>query len=241
MTTTERRPAAAAELTAELATVPMLAQIPAGRLHRLAQAHPAWRFAAGRVLLHQGAPAERLLVMLDGQASAVVHHSTGDRSRYPLMTAPCVIDKAAVLAAGTYPASWVAGTPGRAVTLSAATFWALLREQPSMREHVLRYLARQVGQGRAAAGRGGRPAITRLASWLLAASGPGGRPAIALPAGQQGLAEELGLSRVTVNRALRQLARAGLVALRPRGVTILDPAGLMRFAGHAAEVKPAGR
>jgi CRP/FNR family cyclic AMP-dependent transcriptional regulator len=239
MTTTKRRPAAPAELTAELATVPMLAQIPAGRLHRLAQAHPAWRFAAGRVLLHQGAPAERLLVMLDGQASAVVHHSTGDRSRYPLMTAPCVIDKAAVLAAGTYPASWVAGTPGRAVTLSAAAFWALLREQPSMREHVLRHLARQVGQGRAAAGRG-RPAITRLATWLLAASGLGGR-AIALPAGQQGLAEELGLSRVTVNRALRQLARDGLVALRPRGVTILDPAGLAGFAGHAAEVRPADR
>ena len=229
MKVTERRPAAAADL----ATVPMLAQVPAARLRQLAQAHPAWCFPAGRVLLHQGAPAEHLVVMLAGQASAVVHHATGDRSRYPQMTAPCVIDKAAVLAAGSYPATWVASTPGRAVTLSAVTFWALLREHPAMREHVLRHLARQVGQGRAAAGRGGRPAITRLTGWLLAASGAARGGAIELPAGPQGLAEELGLSRVTVNRALRQLALAGLVAVRPRAITILDPAGLAAAAHRA--------
>jgi CRP/FNR family transcriptional regulator, cyclic AMP receptor protein len=111
--------------------------------------------------------------------------------------------------------------------LSAPAFRALLCEQHQMREHVLRYLALQVGQARAApAARATDPARTRLAHWPLTATGPGATPAIGLPAGQQGLAEELGLSRVTVNRALQQLARAGAIRLRPWAIIVLDPAGL---------------
>jgi CRP/FNR family transcriptional regulator, cyclic AMP receptor protein len=223
MNATGRRLAAAEDL----ARVPMLAQVTGGRLRQLAQAHPVRNFAAGSVLLHQGAPATHLLIMLDGQASAVVDHRTGARSRYPLMTGPCVIDKTAVLAARAYPATWVATTPGRALVLTARAFWTLLREQPPMREHVLRYLARQVGQSRdALAARAAGPAVSWLAHWLLAASASGAMPTVHLPAGQQGLAEELGLSRVTVNRALQQLAHAGTVSIRPRTIVVLDPAKL---------------
>jgi CRP/FNR family transcriptional regulator, cyclic AMP receptor protein len=225
--TTTGRPAAT---LADLARVPMLARVSGERLRELARAHPVRRFAAGRVLLRQGAPATQLLILLDGQASAVVDHAAGTRSRYPLMTGPCVIDKAAVLAAGTYPATWVAATPGRGLALSAPAFWELLREQHEMREHVLRFLARQVGQTRATlTARDTTPALPRLASWLRTASQSGAAPVIRLPAGQQGLAEELGLSRVTVSRALQHLARAGAISLRPRAITVLDPGRLASF------------
>lgn len=210
----------------------MLAQVPGERLGQLAAAHPVRHFTAGRVLLRQGTPADHLLIMLGGQASAVVDHPAGDRSRYPLLTGPCVIDKAAVLAAGTYPATWVATAPGRALSLSAPAFWTLLRQQPAVREHVLCYLARQVSQSRdALAARATGTPVRRLVGWLLAATGSGPAPAIRLPAGQQGLAEEIGLSRVTVNRALRQLARDGIVSVRPRVIVVLDPARLATAAG----------
>jgi CRP/FNR family transcriptional regulator, cyclic AMP receptor protein len=226
---TTGRPLATA---ADLARVPMLAQVTGGCRCRLAQAHPVRSFTAGSILLRQGAPATHLLIMLDGQASAVVDHRDGARSRYPLMAGPCVIDKAAVLAAGTHPASWVAIAPGRALVLGAPAFWTLLRQQPSVREHVLRYLARQVGQGRdALADRAASAAVSRLARWLLAAGAPGTRLTVRLPAGQQGLAEELGLSRVTVNRALQHLARAGTVSVRPRAIDVIDPAKLASAAG----------
>lgn len=212
---------------ADLARVPMLAQVSGERLRHLAAAHPARRFTAGRVLLHQGTPATHLLIMLDGQASAIVDHPAGDRSRYPLMTGPCVIDKAAVLAAGAYPATWVATAPGRTLMLSAPAFWALLRQLPAVREHVLCYLARQVSQSRdALADRAAGPPVRRLARWLLAATASGATSAVRLPAGQQGLAEEIGLSRVTVNRALQRLARAGIVSVRPRVIVVLDPVKL---------------
>jgi CRP/FNR family cyclic AMP-dependent transcriptional regulator len=224
MNTTRHHLAAAAEL----ARVPMLAQISGERLRHLAAAHPVRRLTAGSVLLRQGTPATRLLIMLDGQTSAVVDHRSGDRSRYALMAGPCVIDKAAVLAAGTYPATWVATTPGRAVILSAPTFWALLRHQPPIREHVMRYLARQVGQSRdALATRATGTAASRLAHWLLTATASGATPTVSLPAGQQGLAEELGISRVTVNRALQHLARTGIISIRPRAIVLLNPAKLV--------------
>jgi CRP/FNR family transcriptional regulator len=228
MNATGRHLAAAADLAA----VPMLAQVTCERLGHLAAAHPVRRFAAGSVLLRQGAPATRLLIMLDGQASAVVDQPTGLRSRYPLMAAPCVIDKPAVLAGGTYPATWMATTSGRALAVGAQTFWALLREQQQVREHVLRYLAREVSYTRAAlATRATSSAAARLAHWLLTASESGAQPIVRLPVGQQGIAEELGLSRVTVNRAVQQLTRAGLIRTRHQAIVLLDPAGLTAVAG----------
>ena len=217
---------------ADLGRVPMLAQVTAEWRRRLAQAHPVRTFTAGSILLRQGAPATRLLIMLDGEASAVVDQRGGARSRYPLLAGPCVIDKAAVLAGGTYPATWVTTTPGRTIILSASAFWTLLRQQPSAREHVLRYLARQVGQSRdVLAARAADAPVGRLARWLLAASASGDTTTIRLPAGQQGLAEELGLSRVTVNRALRHLACAGAISVRPRAVVVLDHAKIASAAG----------
>jgi CRP/FNR family transcriptional regulator, cyclic AMP receptor protein len=223
MNTTGRRLAT----PADLARVPMLAQITGEWRRRLAQAHPVRNFTADSILLRQGAPATHLLIMLDGQASAVVDHRGRARSRFPLTAGPCVIDKAAVLAAGTYPATWVATTPGRALILSAPTFWTLLHQQPPVREHVLRYLARQASRSRdALAARTAGAAVSRLARWLLAASASGATSPIRLPAGQQGLAEELGVSRVTVNRALQQLASVGAISIRPRAIVVLDPAKL---------------
>jgi CRP-like cAMP-binding protein len=114
----------------------MLAQLPSARLRGLAAAHPVRSFPAGEALLRQGDPAGRLLILLEGQATAVTDHDDGTRSRFPLMTAPCVF------------------------------------------------------------------------------------------AGQQGIAEELGLSRVTVNRALQRLAGTGVIRTRPRAIIILYPTGL---------------
>jgi CRP/FNR family transcriptional regulator, cyclic AMP receptor protein len=211
----------------ELAAVPMLTQLASGPLGDLAGAASARSFGAGEILLRQGDPASRLLIMLDGQATAVTDHADGSRSRYPLMTSPCALDKAAVLAEKEYPASWVAATAGRAAVLSAGQFRLLLTEQPSVREHVLHYLAVQVSQVRATlSARAGLPAAAQIAGWLMTASRAASTRVIRLPAGQQGIAEELGLSRVTVNRALQQLARTGAIRTRPGMVIILEPTTL---------------
>jgi CRP/FNR family transcriptional regulator len=70
-----------------------------------------------------------------------------------------------------------------------------------------------------------------VAAWLSrAARRPGER--VILPAAQAGLAETLGVSRVSVNRALRALARAGLVRVEPGAVVVLAPEPLLRRFGE---------
>jgi CRP/FNR family cyclic AMP-dependent transcriptional regulator len=207
----------------ELATVPMLAAVSRQRLRELAAGHRVRGIAAGTVLVRRADPATRLFVVLRGDVSAVVDHRDDARFRYPLISGPCVIDKAAVLAGRAHPAAWVAVSDCRTLILSAATFKTLLEYERGLREHVLYYLAAQVHDTRQAlAGAAAGPAAARVARWLLVASRSGASPHIRLPAGQQGIAEELGISRVTVNRALQELVRLGAIRTEPRAVTLLD-------------------
>lgn len=60
---------------------------------------------------------------------------------------------------------------------------------------------------------------TRVATWLVRAAAP----RVRLPGAQQGLAESLGLTRVSVNRALRTLTEEGLIRVEPGAVVILAP------------------
>lgn len=72
-------------------------------------------------------------------------------------------------------------------------------------------------------------ATTRVASWLVRAAT--GR--VLLPGAQQGLAETLGLTRVSVNRALRALAAGGLVRVEPGAVVVLAPEPLSARAANS--------
>jgi CRP/FNR family transcriptional regulator, cyclic AMP receptor protein len=71
------------------------------------------------------------------------------------------------------------------------------------------------------------PAVARVAAWLHAQE-PAGR--IVWRGSQEELAWALGLSRVTVNRALGRLAGAGVVAVTRHGVVVQDRERLAEFA-----------
>jgi len=63
----------------------MLAHLPGERLQGLASAHPARSFPASEILLRQGDPAKRLLVLLDGQATAVTDRALQHLARTGLI------------------------------------------------------------------------------------------------------------------------------------------------------------
>lgn len=110
-------------------------------------------------------------------------------------------------------------------------FLHLLHVEPEMRDHALQYLSRQVMRSQwDRIDRDTLTATARIARWLLQHDDHDGRP-ISLGAGQQGLAEELGLSRVTVNRVLGSLTRSGAVRVRRSAVEILDPGALWLILG----------
>lgn len=205
-----------------LLRVPLLRVLPRPRVEELARELPIRVVPAGQVLARAGDPAEYLLIVQSGSLVAVHETPTGTRVRLAAVSGPCTLDKAATLHEAVHTATWTAATACRVRLLPARVLLQLLDQEPALREHVLRYLAADVNTHRRSWARRAAPdPVAQVADWLVEAERAVG-PSIPLPAGQQGLGEELGLSRVTVNRALSALAAAGAIRVRPRLVDVQD-------------------
>ncbi|MDG4790111.1 Crp/Fnr family transcriptional regulator [Micromonospora sp. WMMD1102] len=216
-----------------LAAVPVFAGLGPARLRRLLDRSVSRTARPGDVLALRGQPAEHLLVVEAGTLTGVHDTADGKRLRLGDFTGPCAVDKSAVLDGGGYIATWLAGTVLRYRLVPAGELLRLIEDVPAVRRHVLRQLAgglrdRQAELARTAYADAG----TRVAAWLVAAAGRSGRR-VPLPGAQQGLAESVGLTRVSVNRALRGLADAGLVRVEPGAVLVLAPELLAARAASA--------
>ncbi len=192
------------------------------RLGWLAEQCPPRELPAGATVARFGDPARHLVVLEQGILSAVYDTSDGSRVRFATVTGPCAIDKAAVLDGGVHTATWTALAHCRVRFLPAKLLCGLIDDVPAVRHHILRHLSDQVNQNRRARVRTAAPQpVVRIADWILEAGRQQGSR-IRLPGAQQGLGEELGLSRVTVNRALRVLAEAGAIRVKPGVIVVLD-------------------
>jgi CRP/FNR family transcriptional regulator, cyclic AMP receptor protein len=175
--------------------------------------------AAGDVVAVRGEPARHLVVAETGGLTAVHETATGQRRRLGEFAAPCAVDKAAVLDGGGHTATWVTSARSRLRLVPAEEFLALV-DVPAVRAHVFVQLAGQLrAQQDDLVLTSFADAPTRVAAWLVRAAAP----RVLLPGAQQGLAETLGLTRVSVNRALRELASEGLVRVEPGAVIVLAP------------------
>ncbi|GIJ78676.1 CRP/FNR family transcriptional regulator, anaerobic regulatory protein [Micromonospora phaseoli] len=203
-----------------LGAIPALRGLPEAVLVRTAaEARPA-RYPAGTRLRPAGQPAEGVLLLLSGTVVAAQPVSGGGEVWTGRWTGPAIVDKPAVLAGGVPTSGLLAVTAISARMLAAARFRVLLEEHRSVREHVLRHLARDVGYARQRlVDAATLPAVARVAAWLHAQD-PG--DAVAWRGSQEQLARHLGLSRVTVNRALARLTGDGAVRRTPRGIVVTD-------------------
>jgi CRP/FNR family transcriptional regulator, cyclic AMP receptor protein len=215
---------------ARLRAVPLFAAVDDARLQRLIDRSPPRTVGAGTVVAVREQPADRLIVVEAGALTAVHETGRGRRLRLGEFPAPCTVDKAAVLGAGVHTATWVAAGRSRLRFLPVADLLTVIDEVPAVRRHVLRHLAGQVRDRQEDLVRASfDDTASRVAAWLLrAASGSGGR--VILPGAQEGLAEAIGSTRVSVNRALQALARDGLVRVEPGAVVILTITRLARRA-----------
>ena len=208
-----------------LRAVPLFRGLDEARLSSLLSRSAVRTVAARTPVALRGSPADHLLVVESGTLTGVRETADGRRLRLGEFPAPCTVDKAAVLGAGRYTATWLAAVRTRVRLLPAGELLALIDDVPAVRRHVVAHLARQLHDRqddlvRASFG----DTTARVAAWLASSDrGPGDR--VILPGAQAGLAETLGVSRVSVNRALRTLTRAGLVRVEPGAVVILGPLG----------------
>jgi CRP/FNR family cyclic AMP-dependent transcriptional regulator len=215
---------------------PLFATLGSDQLARLAARSTLSTVDSGEIVAHRGAPATKLIVVETGALTALRETADGQRLRLGEFPAPRAIDKAAVLDSGGHTATWMAAVRSQIRLIPAAELFAIIDDVPAVRRHVLRTLAGQIRDQQddlAQASFG--DAITRTAAWLTRTAGRSGLE-IVLPGGQQGLAESIGMTRVSVNRALRSLTEQGLVRVEPGAVTVLAPELLaLRANGSTAE------
>jgi CRP/FNR family cyclic AMP-dependent transcriptional regulator len=210
-----------------LGQIPALRGLPPDRLAGLGrQTHPA-RFAAGDMLRQAGARASDVVLLLSGTVVAT-HGTAGGTEVWPSRwTGPTIADKPAVLSGEPSPTGLRATTAVAARLLPAAGFHRLLRDEPTVSAHVLAALARDALTGRRDLIHSATlPAVARIAIWLLDQDP---HRHTAWSGSQDQLARALGLSRVTVNRALSRLTRASAIHLTPGGITIADRLRLADF------------
>lgn len=211
-----------------LASVPALRGLTAGALQTLADRTRATRFAGGTVLRPAGEVARRVMFLLSGTVVATHLTATGVEVWPDQWVGPAVVDKPAVLDGDPPATGLTALTTVRVRLLDRADFMRLLEQQQSVREHVFAQLARDVMAGRRRLVQAVTlPAVAQVALWLTEQTG---NQRVAWRGSQEQLARVLCLSRVTLNRALARLARAGAIELTVHGIVIVDRAHLAVFA-----------
>jgi CRP-like cAMP-binding protein len=210
-----------------LASVPALRALTPEALEALAGRTRAARFAAGTVLRPAGEVARSVVFLLSGTVVATHLRSTGSEVWPEQWVGPAIVDKPAVLDGGPPVTGLTALTTISVRLLDRAGFLNLLEQEQSVRAHVLARLARDaMGSRRRFVQAVTLPAVAKVALWLSEQPGR-----VAWPGSQDQLAHLLGLSRVTTNRALARLVRAGAVDLTGRGIVIADRTRLAAFTG----------
>ncbi|WP_406444879.1 Crp/Fnr family transcriptional regulator [Streptomyces sp. NBC_01613] len=206
-----------------LRDVPLFTTLPDTDLRHLWQASVPRRYDTGELLRTQGAPADHLLVLLDGRTAASATTPGGRVVRFGAWNGPCALDKVALLDRAGHTATFTALAPCTVRAIPRARFMALLDDSAAVRTYVLRLLAAQArAQQHRLTDAVTLPCEARLAAWLLDAPAADGH--VTLGGGQRELADLLGVTRVTVNRALSRLRRDGLIGPAEGGrIKVLAP------------------
>ena len=224
-----------------LGDVPLFAELAPPALDRLARESRLRRFPRGQVLCSEGDPGDSLLVLEDGRLRISRFAASGQEAVLAVVEAPAAVGELALLDGAPRDATVTAQGPVAVRLVPRGAVVGLLRREPALAEGLLAALAGWVRLGNARhADLLGLDVPGRLAKWLLGRAGdPSGetvRPGTAVVLGRtQGeLAADLGATRSTLNRALRELEGLGLLAVDDERVTLRDPTGLAAHAGWSA-------
>jgi len=201
-----------------LAAIPAFGALGAAALDALGADSRAARYPAGTVVRPDGA----VVLLLAGTMVVDVTAASGARVWPARWEGPVIVDKASVLGGAVPPAELLATTACRVRLLPRSRFLRLLDEEPAVRRHIVARLAGEaLDQRHRVAQAATAPALVRVAAWLDAA--------VTWRGSQEELAHLLGLSRVTVNRALARLAAAGAVRRERYGIVVVDRDRLRGF------------
>jgi CRP/FNR family transcriptional regulator len=197
----------------DLRRIPLFAGLDDAACARVTSRTFARTVTADTVLAIKGQPCDPLQIIETGSAVALRTSDRGRIARIRVDDAPVAIDKATALAGQNHVFTWMTLTPCRVRALPRDLFLDLVQSEWSVLLQTARHLATQATQARADyLDAAIEDPATRVLDRLREMADSHGT--IALTDGQEGLAAELGLSRVTVTRALGALTTEGVLQVR---------------------------
>jgi CRP/FNR family cyclic AMP-dependent transcriptional regulator len=220
-----------------LAQAPMFAEYLDADLTRLASVARARSFDEGEVLFHREDPDGGLFVIVSGTIKLVVEGSDGREAFITLLGRGETVGEVAVLDGGDRSATAAAMQRVEAIYLPRDELLRFLDEHPAALRQLILILTRRLRMAYDhVAELVFHDVYGRLATKLLALteshgrSGSNGAIEIGLPLTQQDLANLVGASRESVNKAIRQFRDDGLVAFAGQRITVLRPEELRERA-----------
>ncbi len=209
-----------------LTAVPLFAQLSSEALDELVGSTRVRTYPRGHILCHEGDPGESLIVLESGQLRVSRYTAAGDEAVLAVMEPPAVVGELALLDGAPRDATVIAQRPVTVRLVPRSVFLDLIKREPAAVEGLMRTLADLVRASNARhADFIGLDVPGRVAKWLLLQAAKRGDQVatVCLGRSQGELAAELGTTRSTLNRALREFESRGLVEIGEDQVTILKP------------------
>lgn len=194
------------------------------------------RFPRGTTIFNEGEPGDRLYIIIDGKVKLARHSSDGRENLLTIMGPSDMFGELSIFDPGPRTSSAVCVTEVTAASMNSDLLHQWIQDHPDISAQLLRMLARRLRRtnnsladliftdvpGRVA------KALLQLANRFGTQEGAFLRVTHDLT--QEEIAQLVGASRETVNKALAEFAHRGWIRLEGKSVVICDTERLARRA-----------
>jgi CRP/FNR family transcriptional regulator len=216
-----------------LRSVPLFAALSDAALDGLLRQCHTLRRPAGTVLFGPAQGAERFFVVLEGRVKVYKLSPRGEEQILHIFGPGEALAEAAVLAGGNYPAFAEAIEDAALLAVGRQELRRAVAADPELALAMLAGMsAKLIEFARMIEDLSLKDVPARLAAALLRMGRQAGSRTFRLEQTKRDLAGQIGTVAETLSRALGRLKAAGLVQVRGRQITILDPQGLEKLAGQ---------
>ncbi len=206
-------------------------------LEPLAQVCRFRHFGANEALFHEGDPGHTLYIIVSGQVRIQKVSASGKTMVLAHRGAGETIGEMAVLSGEPRSADAVTGEPSELLMLERSDFVRYLVQVPEVALNVVACLASRLREAmEQREEREELDVLGRVAKLLLdRAETPGGEPVekgelIEVTLSQQQIADQIGATRVSVNRAIARLKSAQALRIEGRAIIIVNLKALRKYA-----------
>lgn len=194
------------------------------------------KFPRGTTIFDEGEPGDRLYIITEGKVKLARHSTEGRENLLTVMGPSDMFGELSIFDPGPRTSSAVCVTDVAAATMNSELLRKWIGEHPEISEQLLRVLARRLRRTNASLADliftdvPGRVAKTLLQLANRFGTQEGGALRVNHDLTQEEIAQLVGASRETVNKALATFAHRGWIRLEGKSVLIVDTERLARRA-----------